>query len=102
MTTQEIQQYVDTAIHSKFDNFTTQSGEMMTSEGGDGRFFGMVTATLYEDLPGLGGIYLAIGQTDKEVQIIKLGDSECLTPSETDLDLLLLKELGIEPKTEGK
>jgi len=32
-------------------------------------------------------------------QIIKLGDSECLKPSEIELDLLLLKELGIESET---
>jgi hypothetical protein len=96
MTTQEIQQYIDAAIRSHFDGYTTESGEMMTSEGGDGRFLGKVVATMYVGLPGGQDIYLAIGQTEKQTQIIKFGDSECLKPSETELDLLLHKELGIE------
>lgn len=69
----------------------------MTSEEGDGRFFGKVIATRYAGLHGRGDLYLAIGETVKHSQIIKFGDSECLNPSETELDLLLLKELGIEP-----
>jgi hypothetical protein len=101
MTTQEIQQYIDAAILSKFDGCTTESDEMMTSEEGDGRFFGKVTATLYAGLPGGKVVYLAIGQTEKLTQIIKFGDWECLKPSETELDLLLLKELGIEPSEEN-
>jgi len=96
MTTEEIQQYIAAAIRLNFDGFTTESGEMMTSAGGDGRFLGKVIATMYCGLPGGRDIYLVIGQTEKGTQIIKFGDSECLKPSETELDLLLLKELGIE------
>jgi hypothetical protein len=98
MTTPEIQQYIDAAIRSHFDGYTTESGEMMTSVGGDGRFLGKVVATMYVGLPGGQDIYLAIGQTEKQTQIIKFGDSECLKPSETELDLLLHKELGIEKR----
>ncbi|MES2982316.1 MAG: hypothetical protein V4727_08380 [Verrucomicrobiota bacterium] len=100
MTQQEIQQYIDTAIRSKFESYTSESGEMMTSEGGDGRFFGKVFATRYMGLPKREDIYLVIGETVKHTQIIKLGDSECFKPSEIELDLLLLKELGIEPSEE--
>ncbi len=96
MTTEEIQQYIDTAIRSNFDGFTSESGEMMTSERGDGRFLGKVVATMYSGLPGGKDVFLAIGETAKKSQIIKLGDSECLKPSETELDLLLQKEFGIE------
>lgn len=96
MTTQEIQQYIDTAVSSNFDGFTSESGEMTTSAGGDGRFAGKVFATRYSGLPDKGDIFLAIGKTDKQIQIAKLGRSECLTPDDADLDLLLLKELGIE------
>ena len=99
MNSQEIQQYIDAAIRSNFDGYTTESGEMMTSEGGDGRFLGKVIATRYGRLPGGKDIYLAIGETGKGSQIIKFGDSECLKPGETELDLLLLKELGIEMET---
>jgi len=96
MTTQEIQQYINTAIGLKFANITAESGEIMTSEGGDGRFFGKVIASKYSGFPEGREVFLAIGQTEKKVQIIKLGDSESLTPSETDLDLLLHKEFGIK------
>ncbi|QTN33629.1 hypothetical protein HZ994_15365 [Akkermansiaceae bacterium] len=96
MTTQEIQQYIDSAIRSRFDGFTSESGEIMTDEGGDGRFFGKVAATMYAGLPNGKITYLAIGETEKRTQIIKLGDSECLKPGKTELDLLLRKELGIE------
>lgn len=96
MTTQEIQQYIASAISSNFDGYTSESGAMETSEGGDGRFLGKVVATMYVGLPGGKEIYLAIGQTARKSQIIKFGDSECLKPSETELDLLLQKELGIE------
>lgn len=96
MTTEEIQQYIDAAIRSHFEGYTTESGEMETSAGGDGRFFGKVVATMYCGLPAGRNIYLAIGETEKQTQIIKLGDSECLKPSETELDLMLFKELGIE------
>lgn len=102
MTTQEIQQYIDTAIRSKFDGYTAEAGEMMTSPEGDGRFLGKVIATLYAGLPAENNVYLAIGQTEKQVQIIKFGNSECLKPTETDLDLLLLKELGIEPSKDDE
>ena len=96
MTTQEIQQYVDVAISSKLEGFTSEAGEIMTSAGGDGRFEGKVIATRYAGLPGEKDIYLAIGETELKVQIVKLGKSECLKPSESDLDMMLLKELGIE------
>ena len=36
MDTLEIQQYIDAAINANFDNFTSESDEMMTSDGGDG------------------------------------------------------------------
>ncbi|MGJ8697199.1 MAG: hypothetical protein ACSHYF_12845 [Verrucomicrobiaceae bacterium] len=96
MTTQEIRDYVDGAIGGKFVGFTSESGEMMTSEGGDGRFFGKVFATRYGGLPVRGDIFLAIGETEKKLQIVKLGKAECIKPSEDDLDGMLLKELGIE------
>lgn len=96
MTTGEIQRYIDAAIGSNFGGYNSQSGEMETSAGGDGRFFGKVVATMYSGLPAGKAIYLAIGLTEKLTQIIKFGDSECLKPSETELDLLLFKELGIE------
>ncbi|MGJ8633417.1 MAG: hypothetical protein ACSHX7_05810 [Luteolibacter sp.] len=95
MTTQEIQEYIDVAISENFSSYTTESGEMMTSEGGDGRFLGKVVATMYSGLPVGRDIYLAIGETEKKSQIIKLGNSESLKPGKTELDLLLLKELGI-------
>jgi len=101
MTTQEIQQYIDAVMGSKFNDFTSESGEMMTSAGGDGRFMGKVVATRYSDLPGGHDLYLAIGETEKKMQIVKLGKSECLKPSESDLDLLLRKEMGIEIEGEG-
>lgn len=96
MTTEEIQQYIDTAISSNFDGYTSESEEMMTSEGGDGRFLGKVFATRYSGLPGNRQLFLVIGQTEKKVQIIKFGNTESLTPSKTDLDLILLKELGLK------
>ena len=69
----------------------------MTSEGGDGRFYGKVFATRYS---GVGrDIFLAIGETEKKVQIVKLGKSEVLKPGKDDLDMLLLKELRIEVKS---
>jgi len=100
MTHQEIQQYIDKAIRSKFQNYTSQSGEMMTSEGGDGRFFGKVIATQYVGLRVREDIYLVIGETVKQLQIIKFGDTECIKPSETELDVMLFKELGIDPDAE--
>ena len=100
MTTEEIQQYIDEVIRANFEGHISQSGEMMTSEEGDGRFLGKVFATRYAGLRGRGDLYLAIGETVKQSQIIKFGDSECLKPSETELDLLLLRELGIEPRSE--
>jgi len=98
MTTQEIQNYIETAIGSKFDGYTSESMEMMTSEGGDGRFLGKVMATRYLGLSTAPDIYLVIGQSRKGVQIIKFGRSECLNPMTGDLDFVLLKELGIERK----
>lgn len=95
MNTQEIQQYIDTAIGSKFEDFTSESGEVMTSAGGDGRFMGKVFATRYAGLPVGMDIFLAIGESEKKVQVVKLGKSECLKPTEADLDMLLQKELGV-------
>ncbi|MEJ6579551.1 MAG: hypothetical protein QNL33_08050 [Akkermansiaceae bacterium] len=96
MTTQEIQQYIDAAIGSNIEGFTSESGEMMTSAEGDGRFMGKVMATRYGGLPVARDLFLAIGETDLKVQIVKLGKAECLKPSKDDLDALLLKELGIK------
>jgi hypothetical protein len=56
---------------------------------------GKVFATRYGGLPTGKDIFLAIGESEKKVQIVKLGKSECLTPGKSDLDLLLRKELGI-------
>lgn len=95
MTTEEIQQYVDAAISSNFEGFTSESGEMMTSTEGDGRFMGKVIATLYTGLPGERQLYLAIGETELKAQIVKFGKAECLKPQKDDLDAILLKELGI-------
>jgi len=58
----------------------------MTSEGGDGRFLGKVFATRY-GFPSGKDIFLAIGETEKKVQIVKLGKSEVLKPGEGDLDI---------------
>jgi len=96
MTTEEIQNYVDAAIRKKFRGLSSESGEMMTSDGGDGRFFGKVIATRYAGLPANRDLFLAIGETDQKIQIVKLGKSECLTPGKDDLNVLLYKELGIE------
>ena len=98
MTTEKIQHYIDAAVRSKFEGFTADSMEMMTSEGGDGRFLGKVVAIRYLGLSEAPEIYLAIGQTERGVQIVKFGNSECLTPQQGDLDFLLQKELGIENK----
>ena len=98
MNTQEIQQYIDAAIGSNFEDFTSESGEVMTSAGGDGRFMGKVFATRYVGLPSGGDIFLAIGESKNKVQIVKLGKAESLTPAKADLDTLLEKELGIENK----
>jgi hypothetical protein len=95
MTTQEIQEYIDAAIRSNFEDFTSESGEVMTSAGGDGRFMGKVIATRYSGLPTEGDIFLAIGKSEKNVQIVKLGRSECLEPAQNDLDMILEKETGI-------
>ncbi|MEN8773388.1 MAG: hypothetical protein ABF380_02450 [Akkermansiaceae bacterium] len=96
MTTVEIQDYISSTINMEFQGVTSESGEMMTSEGGDGRFMGKVIATRYGGLPDARDLFLAVGETDKKVQIVKLGKSECLSPAKSDLDLLLRKELGIE------
>ena len=96
MTTEEIQHYVDEKIGGAFDGYTSKSLEMMTSEGGDGRFFGKVFATVYLGLPQAPEVYLAIGQSEKGVQLIKFGRSECVNPSQDDLEFVLKKELGIE------
>ncbi len=95
MNTQEIQQYIDDAIGSKFEDFTSESGEVMTSEGGDGRFMGKVFATRYSGLPDGRDIFLAIGGSEKKVQVVKLGKAECLSPRKTDLDMMLEKEFEI-------
>lgn len=95
MTTEEIQGYINLAIGAKFERLKLESGEVMTSEGGDGRFLGKVMATRYGGLPEGRDLFLAIGETEKKVQIVKLGKSECLSPGKSDLDLLLRKELSI-------
>ena len=95
MTTEEIQQYIHAAVQSKFDGFTAESMEMMTSEGGDGRFLGKVHAMRYLGIPEYPEIYLAVGTTKLGVQIVRFGMSECLNPQESDLDFLLQKELSI-------
>ena len=95
MTTQEIQQTIDAAIRANFEGITSESGEMMTSAGGDGRFLGKVIATRYAGLPAGKDIFVAIGQTELEVQIVKVGKSECLKPDAAELDFMLRKELGI-------
>ena len=97
MTTEDIQQHINGVLEKHFTGISAQSGEMMTSEGGDGRFFGKVTATLYSGFPGGQELYLAIGETEKKTQIIKFGLSECLQPGQYELDMLLFKELGIKP-----
>lgn len=96
MTTEEIQRYINEAIRNNFEGFTADAMEMMTSEGGDGRFFGKVTAIRYRGLPAAADVYLAIGTTEKGVQIVKFGMSESLTPTEAELEFLLCKELGLE------
>lgn len=98
MNTQEIQQYIDEAIGSNFEDITSESGEVMTSPEGDGRFMGKVFATRYAGLPAGSDIFLAIGESEKKIQIVKLGKAECLKPTKADLDLLLEKELEIESK----
>ena len=66
---------------------------MKTSASGDGRFQGKVAATRYAGLPVGKDIFLAIGETDQQVQIVKLGKSECLKPSESDLKMTRMTEL---------
>lgn len=95
MTTEEIQQYINAAVSSKFDGYNAQAMEMMTSEGGDGRFFGKVSAIRYSGIADYGDLYLAVGTSEKGVQIVKFGNSESLTPEEGELDFLLQKELEI-------
>ena len=51
MTTEEIQEYINLAIRGGFKGVKMESGEVMTSEGGDGRFLGKVMATRYGGLP---------------------------------------------------
>ena len=97
MTDLEIQQYIDRSIRTNFASHTSESGEMMTSEGGDGRFLGRVVATRYMGFAKRQDIYLVIGMTAKGTQIIKFGDTECIKPGEMELDVMLFKELGIEP-----
>ena len=96
MTTQEIQQYIEADIRANFDDYTSESGEMMTSAGGDGRFMGKVFATRYAGLPEWGDVFLAIGETENKLQIVKLGNAECLQTRDSALDALLLKELEIK------
>ena len=47
MTTEEIQEYINLAIRGGFKGVKMESGEVMTSEGVDGRFLGKVMATRY-------------------------------------------------------
>ena len=101
MTAEEIRQHIDGVLSKHFTGLSAQSGEMMTSEGGDGRFFGKVVATLYTGFPSGEELYLAVGETDKKTQIIKFGMSECLQPGVYELDMILFKELGIKPPEDG-
>jgi hypothetical protein len=96
MTTLEISEYIDAAVSSAYSGYTSQSGEMTTSQEGDGRFLGKVTATRYSGLPIGGDIFVAIGNTPEGAQIVKVGRSECVKPETENLDLLLEKELGIK------
>lgn len=95
MTSEQIKDYVNSALQKNFPHHSSESGEMMTSADGDGHFFGKVTAVRYRGLPSE-DLFLAIGQTEKKLQIVRLGKSECLRPSKDDLDGVLLKELGIK------
>ena len=95
MTTLEIQKHIEAAVSANFTDFTSRSEEVTTSAGGDGRFEGKVSATRYSGLPLGRDLFIAIGQTAEEAQIVKVGRSECLRPSTADLDLILEKELGI-------
>ena len=96
MTTLEIQEYIDAAVSSNFSDFTSQTEEMATSDDGDGRFLGKVSATRYSGLPLGRDIFIAIGQTAEMAKIVRIGRSECLRPSVADLDLILKKEFGID------
>ncbi len=96
MTTQEIQEHIDAALRTKFDDLTSESGEMMTDAKGDGRFMGKVIATRYGGLPLGRSMFLAIGETEKKLQIVKFGKSEAVKPSQDDLDGMLFKELDIK------
>ncbi|MES2475804.1 MAG: hypothetical protein V4640_08490 [Verrucomicrobiota bacterium] len=100
-TTQEIQQHIDAAIRANFDGITSESGEILANAGEDGRFVGKVIATRYSGLPAGKNIFVAIGQTAQQVQIVKVGKSECLKPDDGELDFLLQKELGIVAPEEG-
>ena len=57
---------------------------------------GKVSATMYSGLPVGRDIFVAIGLTAENAQIVKVGRSECLKPSTVDLDMILKKELGIQ------
>jgi len=95
MTNDQIRTHIDTAISKAFQDYTSESGEIETGEKGDGRFFGKVAATRYSGLP-CGSIFVAIGQSEKGVQIVKIGKSECANPDADSLDAALEKELGID------
>ncbi len=96
MTTEEIRDYIDAAVSAAFKGYASDSGEIETSAGGDGRFVGTVSATRYSGLPIGGDIFIAIGQTSEGAQIVKLGKTECVKPDPANLDVLLEKELGIK------
>ena len=95
MTVEEIREYVESALRAQFEGFVAESFEMMASEGGDGRFHGKVFGTSYSGLIKGGPLYLAVGQAENGVQIVRFGNTESLTPTQADLDLALRKELGI-------
>jgi hypothetical protein len=96
MTTSQIREHIDAAVSSNFSGYTSQSEEMMTSEGGDGRFVGKVFATRYSGLPVGAHIFVAIGKSAEGAQIVKIGRSECVKPDTANLDALMEKELGIK------
>lgn len=102
MTTPEILDYIDAAIRAAFSGYKTESGEIETGEGGDGRFVGTVSATRYSGLPPGGDIFVAVGKTEQGVQIVKVGRSECVRPEPENLDVILEKEFGIEDDGDGE
>ena len=72
-----------------------QSGEMMTSEGGDGRFFGKVYATHYSGLPKGRELFLVVGETEKKVQIVKIRKHGVTHPDRDGFGFGLVERVGV-------